>query len=382
MGHIKSCFGACMFLDLKLACYPDLVGNKAARLATVFHAVPIPPGFVLPFPLFDRHICSLNFSGIANISEHTDFDYLKEISDKIQNDIQSKPLDKDIIENLTRWLPATPLAIRSSASLEDGLQFSFAGKYDSFLHITDNLEFYIKKVWSSLYNLRALIYQYKLKIPFNKLKMSVIFQEMVDSKLSGVLLTVNPQTGKRELIIEGSRVGVVGGNSNGELVPEFVCNALSKYVVVLSRGFGDNLDIEWVVDRQDRVFITQIRPFYFKPIAEAQSNCLNSRLPRLLGTPVGLGEISGVAYKTDNPLDSKFRAGDILVVKDTSPDWEPLMWKAGGLITDHGCRTSHAALTAREMGLKAIIGTSDATSEIATGLPVKLCLAENIGYVF
>jgi phosphoenolpyruvate synthase/pyruvate phosphate dikinase len=57
----------------------------------------------------------------------------------------------------------------------------------------------------------------------------------------------------------------------------------------------------------------------------------------------------------------KFIDGSILVTSTTDPDWVPIMKRATAIITDHGGRTSHAAIVSRELGLPAIVGTGNAT---------------------
>ena len=59
--------------------------------------------------------------------------------------------------------------------------------------------------------------------------------------------------------------------------------------------------------------------------------------------------------------------GDILVCQMTNPAWVVLFTKIAGLVTDTGGTTSHPAVLAREFGIPAVIGTSDATHRIATG---------------
>jgi pyruvate,water dikinase len=49
------------------------------------------------------------------------------------------------------------------------------------------------------------------------------------------------------------------------------------------------------------------------------------------------------------------------VTSTTDPDWVPIMKRATAIVTDHGGRTSHAAIVSRELGLPAIVGTGNAT---------------------
>ena len=80
---------------------------------------------------------------------------------------------------------------------------------------------------------------------------------------------------------------------------------------------------------------------------------------------------------------AEFQPGEVLVTNKTDPDWEPIMKKAGAIVTNQGGRTCHAAIIAREMGIPAIVGCSDATSAIATGQPVTVSCAEgDIGRVY
>ena len=79
----------------------------------------------------------------------------------------------------------------------------------------------------------------------------------------------------------------------------------------------------------------------------------------------------GLAHKDDvspdhhTPFwDLVFQDGDVLVTARTDPDWEPIMRRAGAIVTDQGGRTCHAAIIARELGIPAIVGTANATGGI------------------
>jgi len=61
----------------------------------------------------------------------------------------------------------------------------------------------------------------------------------------------------------------------------------------------------------------------------------------------------------------------------------PLMKRAAAIITDHGGRTSHAAIVSRELGLPAIIGCGNATTTLKSGQTVTVSCAEGEqGFVY
>ena len=78
-----------------------------------------------------------------------------------------------------------------------------------------------------------------------------------------------------------------------------------------------------------------------------------------------------------------FQPGEILVADTTTPDWEPVMKRAAGIVTNRGGRTCHAAIVAREMGIPAVVGTADAIAKLKTGDVITVCCAEgDIGHVY
>jgi phosphohistidine swiveling domain-containing protein len=66
------------------------------------------------------------------------------------------------------------------------------------------------------------------------------------------------------------------------------------------------------------------------------------------------------------------RDGDVLVCQMTNPAWVVLFTKIAALVTDAGGVVSHPAVVAREFGIPAVVGTSDATARIKTGDRVRV----------
>ena len=142
---------------------------------------------------------------------------------------------------------------------------------------------------------------------------------------------------------------------------------LARSAAVIEAHYGQPMDMEWAKDGDTGgLFIVQARPETIQSRADLtafKSYSLTSS-GRVLtqGLSVGSAVATGrvCLIESANDLD-RFVDGAILVTGTTDPDWVPIMKRASGIITDHGGRTSHAAIVSRELGLPAIVGTGDAT---------------------
>ena len=107
-------------------------------------------------------------------------------------------------------------------------------------------------------------------------------------------------------------------------------------------------------------------------------------MPLVSGRAVGSAVSSGVARVLADPSQiHRFAPGDLLVSRRTDPDWEPILRRASGVVTDQGGRTCHAAILARELGITAIVGTGDGTSRIRDGEPITAsCCEGDEGHVY
>ena len=91
---------------------------------------------------------------------------------------------------------------------------------------------------------------------------------------------------------------------------------------------------------------------------------------------------SGMSMEEISSELSVFEEGDVLVTEMTTPDWEPLMKQASLIITRKGGRTSHAAIIAREFGIPAIVGCSDAMDLPNFATVTGSCAEGDTGYVY
>ena len=72
----------------------------------------------------------------------------------------------------------------------------------------------------------------------------------------------------------------------------------------------------------------------------------------------------------------RVQPGDVLVADMTDPNWEPVMKRASAIVTNRGGRTCHAAIIARELGVPAVVGCSNATELLQDGAVVTVSCAE------
>jgi phosphohistidine swiveling domain-containing protein len=88
----------------------------------------------------------------------------------------------------------------------------------------------------------------------------------------------------------------------------------------------------------------------------------------LVGEAASPGRATGRVRIVHGPEDFRgFRDGEVLVARLTAPAWTPLFGRAAAVVTDGGTLAAHASLVAREYGIPAVVGTSDATHRLRNG---------------
>ena len=179
---------------------PRVVGGKAARLAwLVRHGFHVPDAVVLPASAFEQALRDLppgcEPAALLRVAQGR-AGYARAAEARAQ--IRATPLPRGVVEELrTLWRDVgtrSPwgLAVRSSATCEDGALVSMAGLAESVLGVRgeDALADAVREVWASIASGRALAYLAAHGV--RDVGMAVVIQRMVEATAAGVMFTRAP----------------------------------------------------------------------------------------------------------------------------------------------------------------------------------------------
>ncbi len=404
------------------------VGGKGANLGELTMAgFPVPNAFLLTTASYDHFVESGKLTDairdeLAKIDKASD-DTLVGASARIRAAFEKcaipKDLEKEISAGYKRLFDGEKtgfVAVRSSATAEDLPDASFAGQQETFLNVTGEKDLFdkIRKCWSSLFTARAISYRERQGFAHEDVKLAVVVQKMVNSDVSGIMFTVDPSSGSKDIIVEagyGLGEAIVGGEvtpdtykvdrSTMEIKDKRLSTQKWKYtkgkdgstvktdvspeeesaqkisdrriieVAEIGRQieihYEKPMDIEWCVEK-DRVYIVQARPI--TAIGGGNGEKVRSDEEVLvtgLGASPGLAAGRVVLYDESMSLDV-VKEGDILVTSMTMPDMVPAMNRAAGIVTDEGGMTCHAAIISRELETPCVVGTVSATTLLTDGM--------------
>src|SRR5215213_7008509 len=109
----------------------------------------------------------------------------------------------DDIERAVQQL-GTPLVVRSSSTVEDGQDLSFAGQFLSFLNLqsAEEVALAIERCRDSGRSASVAEYCRYHGVDPASIQVAAIVQRMIQPELAGVVFTINPATGNEEVVIE------------------------------------------------------------------------------------------------------------------------------------------------------------------------------------
>ena len=170
---------------------------------------------------------------------------------------------------------------------------------------------------------------------------------------------------------------------------------LADYAIKTEEHFSQKankprpMDMEWAKDGiDDQLYLIQARPETV--ISQKKYNVLEQYHIKdkgkvlVTGRAIGNKIATGTArYISSKECLSKFKAGEVLVADTTSPDWGPVLKNAAAIVTNHGGRTCHAAIVARELDIPAVVGTNEATNKIVDQQSITVSCAEgDVGKIY
>jgi pyruvate,water dikinase len=439
----------------------DLVGGKNASLGEMYQnlskkGIRIPNGFAVTSQAY-KYILDQNdvweqLDRLLSNLDYDDVNALQECGKKCREIIYNCSLPDDLQSEITHGYESlkneygddVTFAVRSSATAEDSPEASFAGQNESFLNVCglDAIFDAYKRCLASNFTDRSLHYKHLHGFDYRKVYLSVVVMKMVRSDIgqSGVMFSIDPETGFKDVVFINAAYGLGENIVQGSIVPdgfymhkptfdkgyrsvlkrslgskaltmvfddENIKNIstpqtlqekfsisdedvleLAGYAIEIEKhyskesGYHKPMDIEWAKDGSDgKIYIVQARPETVESRKDDQSIEMYTLAEKsnvfVEGHAVGTKIGSGKVRKIMDVSTLKdFEEGDVLVAHTTSPDWEPVMKLASAIVTDTGGRTCHAAIVSRELGIPAIVGASNAVEILNDGDEVTVSCAE------
>lgn len=396
----------------------EAAGGKGANLGELTRAgLPVPGGFVVTA---DTYLAAMEEGGVrdrlmAVVSEADPDDSAS--LDKATRELRALVHDAGMPRDIAGEILAAyhemgsdiPVAVRSSATMEDTGGFSFAGMNETFTNVRGDTELIgrIVDCWASVWGPRVVSYRASREIT-DEPAIAVVVQHMVESEKAGVMFSADPASGSRtRLVIEGAfglgevvvsgavepdlyvvdrtthrivetRIGhqshMIARTPDGEAHIDLDPAAGARRVLTddevleianlgerVEAHYGEPQDMEWAI-QDGETYMLQSRPITTLTDSEVTGTMLVT----------GLGASPGVAAGHVRILrrpeeGSELADGEVLVAPMTSPDWVPTMRRSAALVTDGGGITCHAAIVSRELGIPCVVGARDATSRLRTG---------------
>ena len=437
------------------------VGGKNASLGELIRVmselkVAVPNGFATTSNAYDLFLEDNNLKEFIeaqlSVLNEDNLEQLNEVAQSIRDHIMKAQFSESFIDSVSQAYlklidtDEITVAVRSSATAEDLPEASFAGQQETLLNVhgLDDVLMAIKIVYASLFNDRAIVYRKHHGFSHMDVKISAGIQIMVRSDLasSGVMFSIDPETGFKDVVFITSSYGLGETIVQGSVNPDEYClykpnlavknkailskrlgskkvqmiydktgtkivdvesasqklfsltddevEKLGQYAVAIEKHYGVPMDIEWAKDGiSKKIYIVQARPETVKSretglfLENYQIDTKGATViteGRSIGEKIGKGK--AVILKNIGEM-GQFKEGSVLVADMTDPDWEPIMAKAAAIVTNRGGRTCHAAIIARELGIPAVVGCGDATKLIENDNEITVNCAEGeTGWIY
>ena len=293
------------------------VGGKALQLAELIHGgFRVPDGFCVTTAAYRR---VADHAGVGRSLEELaatppdDSATLARLAADIARTVRGQAVPADLAAGIAaayrQMGDAVPVAVRSSATAEDLPFASFAGQQDTYLGVVgdDAVLDAVSACCASLWTARAVAYRAGQGIDPRAVHLAVVVQRMVLAEVAGVLFTADPVTGRRSQAVIDAAPGLGEAVVSGAVNPDhFVVDTTTSAVLLqrlgdkrvairsrpgggttrdettsgdgaaclspeqlrelaalgdaVERRAGSPQDIEWAIDTDGTVWLTQTRP--------------------------------------------------------------------------------------------------------------------------
>src|SRR3989344_880375 len=396
------------------------VGSKAANLSEMAQlGFPIPQGFVISLRACEDFIEQNNLNkSIKDITKIVNKENIKEaqsasssFSRLIQKASFPEELKEEILEAYSKLgglFKQAHVAVRPSPISQDSAKSNALGHLNTSLDIQGEASLLetVKKYWST------------------GAGVAIIVQKMVEAESAGVAFTIDPTDGnkhrmlieavwgqgelltsgqispdkyllerhslkiedvsvtpqKHQLVLTGNSIHTkevsVRKQKKQKLTFDQI-TSLAKVLQMVHAHYYFPYDVEWAYS-QGKFYILHARPVTTTDQETPDSNQLAIESRKLNAVLLkGQGASPGIVrghvriIKSGKDL-SKVKKGEILVFEKITPDLIPFFKLAGGVVTNQGGVTSHAAIITREIGIPCVVGVDDATRKLKDGEVVTL----------
>ncbi len=403
-------------------------GGKGANMGELVAAgLPVPPGFVLLRDCYrdsmrsggvDTELNALHREALENVRDTA---RLTERCERMQGLVGKAGVDDSLRRLILRAYhglgQGAVVAVRSSATGEDGADASFAGMNATITNVTgdDGLIDAVTRCWMSLFSPRVITYRASRGFTADP-AMAVVVQQMVESEKAGVAFTADPSNGAQDrVVIEGAfglgevvvsgevepdtyivakdsleplavRLGhkdfkIVKGRDGHDTIVELddeqadsrvldddELRSIAELAIATERHNGCPQDTEWAISG-GKTYLVQARPI--TTLGHTTPPPSEKHVVLARGLAAAPGKASGRVRVLGTPDEGeRLQEGEILVAQMTNPDWLPTIRRAAALVTDTGGMTCHAAIVARELGVPCVVGTRTATRDLHDGITV------------
>ena len=238
------------------------VGGKTASLGEMYRelgpqGIKVPPGFAITAEAYRYFLrqdgLDQRIDGLLRGLDTQDVEALRKCGAAIRKVILSTTLPTDLeteivcaYDNLRGSTKTSAVAVRSSATAEDLPDASFAGAQQTFL----NIEGYsalldaCRRCFASLFTDRAISYRVDKGFDHHKVALSIAVQQMVRADLgaSGVMFTIDTETGFRDVVLIDAAYGlgenIVQGSINPDEYYVFKPTLKSGFQPILQKTLG------------------------------------------------------------------------------------------------------------------------------------------------